>query len=145
MIILVIALLGINVQYISAGKPEDAQPPLNVKVANEADNPVPISGDVTVNGTADVNVTNSSSNPIFVSEVGQTIPQPFAWEGEKLESFTVPEDKMLIIEYVTVLAIGDLGGPVVPGTFPSWVKASTNSILIEYTIPLYVLDFVEFL
>ena len=96
----------------------------DVTIVNDANNPVPVTGEVSVDGTVDVNVTNeslvvdvnnSTDNPLLESDIGSTSRQSFSWMGDFTpdlpgtakaysESYIVPAGKRLVIEWVNAWA-----------------------------------------
>lgn len=107
-----------------------------VAIVNGVENPVPVSGEVSVNGTADVNVTNESlivdinnspDNPLLVSDIGSDSRQSFSWMGDFTpdlpgtakaysESYIVPAGKRLVIEWVNAWAKFSTGNLFDPST-----------------------------
>lgn len=83
-----------------------------------APSPLDVSGSVALEGTPAVAVTNtptvavanSRSTPLFVFDVGSRALQPFQFEAHPVfqdafatlssELFTVPPEKLLVIQYV---------------------------------------------
>jgi hypothetical protein len=85
-----------------------------VRVTNT---PLPVTGSVaaTINGTPNVNVGNTSANPVPVQAVHSTVVQVTAFlswaQNCDATLYTVPNGKRLVVEYVSYLGSGDPGVP----------------------------------
>jgi hypothetical protein len=87
--------------------------PANVKVVNTTSEPVPVTGNVTasVSGnvtigntvpvTGAVAVSNSESSPLIIRDLDRATLQPFVVTMHFGDSFTVPQNKILVLEYVS--------------------------------------------
>ena len=160
-IVLVVALVGVSLQYVSAKDP--VENPDGIQITNDAENPIPLSlslevlgiSDVTVaniplpvTGAVDANITNeslpvevnnSAENPVLVSDVSGSAIEPFAWTGDNSEIlvsnvFDVPSDKMLVIEFVSIRSEGD-------DILAIWsLYAYTDSIKYQYPLETTVIE-----
>jgi hypothetical protein len=81
-----------------------AGPPggLEVKVINDDTEPVPVTGEVTATISGDVKVVNGAVERVAFSSSGSI--EADKWQSDVIYMFEVPDDKVLVVEYVSVLA-----------------------------------------
>src|SRR5215204_2021169 len=92
MVIIVVAVTVI-IPVLTAGQKSDAAPmppTLDVKVINSSSEPVPVMGTVTVG--------NLGASPLPVRDVDRPTGLPVIFN----ESYTVPDGKRLVIEYISM-------------------------------------------
>ena len=103
-------LLGIYSVGSSAEPPGSGGP--SVTVTNTADNPVPVTGQLTLSGTPTVQIDNSAAAPLFVAPATTFAREPLFVRVDKQNSglavdYTVPPDKIFVIESINVAALID--------------------------------------
>src|SRR5215467_8053873 len=74
---------------------------INVNVVNT---PLPVTGNVNVTG-------NSATNPLFVSDVNNPTRSPISADVDSINSFHVPANRLLVIEWVSISCLVDVSSP----------------------------------
>jgi hypothetical protein len=94
-----------------------ATPGANFTVANTPANPVPVTGNVSITSPVEVNINNSATNPMFVSNGGEPYSQDTVGTCNGTNCFinfpVVPAGKRLVILHVGAMARPTLGATIV--------------------------------
>ena len=122
----------------SPNPPVTINPPItfNTNVTNTAANPVPVTGNVTVSGSPNVQVVNPASSPVLGKDVDN--PARNAWihsfttgaSGDA--SYIVPSNKILTIEFLSVICFVT-AKPQPDPAFPIAISVSNGG---EFIVPV---------